>query len=228
MRRLLVLLLLLPLAACGASAKPTQTPAQVMAAAKQTLDSTSGLHFTLTGRDVPKTGSVVLSAEGDLTRQPAFDGTITVRLMGLTPKVPVRSVDGVVWAQIPLTTGWSKINPADYGVPDPAKLLGAHGGISDLLTHTTKLQQGKSVRGGTDNKDILTTYTGTVPGAMAHGLISSATGDLQASYTVDVRSKGATQLRSAVLTGDFYGDGGHETYTVLLDSYGLKKTIQAP
>lgn len=229
MRRALLLpvVLLIPivaLAACGGSSDTGRTPAQVMAAAKRKLDATSGIHFTLSGKDVPKSGSVVLAAEGDLTRAPAFDGTLTVRLMGLTPKVPVRSVGGTVWAKIPLTIGWTKIDPADYGVPDPAALLRPSGGISDLLTHTTHLAKGKSVRGGKDNRQILTSYTGTLPGRFATTLLSSATGDLSATYTVDDHD----QLSSAVLVGDFYGDGAKETYTVTVSDYGLKKTITQP
>lgn len=227
-RRLLIVLLLLAfpltLTACGGSKQATRTPAEVMAAVKAKFDATSGVHFTLAGANVPKSGSAVLSAEGDLTRAPAFDGTITVRLMGLTPKVPVRSVGGSVWAQIPLTTGWTKIKPSDYGVPDPADLIAPTGGLSSMLTHTTVLTHGKSVRGGKDNKEILTSYTGTLPGQQAKALLTSIHGDLKATYTVT----DSDELRTAVLTGDFYGDGHHETYTVTVSDYGLTKHIKAP
>ena len=34
--------------------------------------------------------------------------------------MPVVAVDGKVYAQLPLTTGYQDIDPAEYGAPDPA------------------------------------------------------------------------------------------------------------
>lgn len=229
MRRALVLALVLPalaLTGCGGSQpqQTTRTPAQEMAAVKAKFDATSGVHFTLTGKGVPTSGTRVFGAEGDLTRAPAFDGTITVHVMGITTDVPVRSVGGTVWAQIPLTTGWSKIDPATYGVPDPAALISPSGGLSTMLTKTSGLKRGKSLRGGPGNRQILTSYTGTLSGDLAKVLLSSVKGDLAATYTVT----DTDELSSAVLTGDFYGDGKTETYTVTVSDYGLHKTITKP
>jgi lipoprotein LprG len=216
----------LALTGCGGSSskQTTRTPGEVMTAVKVKLDKTSGVHFVLTGKDVPTSGTRVFGAQGDLTRAPAFDGTITVHVMGITTDVPVRSVGGSVWAQIPLTTGWSKIDPATYGVPDPATLLSPTDGLSTMLINTRELKRGKSVRGGPDNKQVLTTYAGTLPGQLGKALLSSVQGDLAASYTVSDDD----ELSSAVLTGDFYGDGKTETYTVTVSDYGLHKTITKP
>lgn len=228
MRRSVLLLAAaaLALTGCGGSStkQTTRTPAQEMAAVKAKFDKTSGVHFVLTGKDVPASGTRVFGAEGDLTRAPAFDGKVTVHVMGITTDVPVRSVGGAVWAQIPLTTGWSKIDPATYGVPDPAALISPTNGLSTMLTKTTGLQRGKSVRGGEGNRQILTTYTGTLNGDLAKALLTSIKGDLAATYTVT----DTDELSSAVLTGDFYGDGKTETYTVTVSGYGLNKTITQP
>ena len=66
--------------------------------------------------------------------------------------------------QLPLTPGWQEIDPADYGAPDPAQLMSPDQGFSSLLTATTGVEKGDSVRGGTNNSEVLTEYTGTVSG----------------------------------------------------------------
>ena len=56
--------------------------------------------------------------------------------------MPVRAVDGKVYAQIPLTPGWSDVDPADYGAPDPAQLISADDGFPSILAATTDLEEG--------------------------------------------------------------------------------------
>jgi lipoprotein LprG len=201
-----------------------QTPQDALAAAKKTLDDTSGVHFTLDSKDVSGSTTGLLSAEGVLTHAPAFDGSIVVQLAGLKPEVPVVAVDGKVYAQLPLTTGWQEIDPSDYGAPDPAALMGTDDGLSSMLTATTGVEKGDSVRGGEGNKEVLTTYTGTLPSSAAKVILPSVTGDVDATYTVTDDD----ELRQAVLTGDFYGTGSDETYTVTVDEYGTEKDITAP
>ena len=75
------------------------------------------------------------------------------------------AVDGKVYAQIPLTPGWQDVDPAEYGAPDPAQLMSTDGRLlRRCCRHTTDLEKGESVRGGADNKEVLTEYTGTVAG----------------------------------------------------------------
>ena len=123
---------------------------------------------------------------------PAFDGTLTVVISAGSFPVPVRSVDGKVYAQMPLTLrAGRRSSPADYGAPDPAQLISADNGIPAILAATTGLKKGGQVRGGPDNKEVLTTYSGTVPGdAVAH-LIPGATGDFDATYGITVRRRAA-------------------------------------
>lgn len=208
----------------GSHKAAEQAPEQVMAAAKKTLDETSGVTFALDSKDVDASTNGLLSAKGVLTHAPAFDGSIVVQLAGLKPEVPVVAVDGKVYAQLPLTTGWQDINPADYGAPDPAALMSPDHGLSSMLTSTTGLTKGDTVRGGAGNKEILTSYHGTVPADSAKVILPRVTGDVDATYTVTDND----ELRQAVLTGDFYGDGKTETYTVTVDDYGTQKDIKAP
>ena len=212
------------LAGCGGSSAPDESPAEALASAKKALDSTSGVQLSLAGKDLPRS-NVLAAAEGTLTHAPAFDGTITVHVLGASAKVPVIAVGGDVYAKLPLTTSWQTIDPADYGVPDPASLISPETGISNLLTATEHPKAGDSVRGGKDNKEVLTTYTGTLPQTAVASIISSASGTFDVSYTIGAHH----ELSQAVLTGRFYGDGEQaSTYTVTLDEYGTDKTITRP
>ena len=99
------------------------------------------------------------------THAPAFEGTINVVLSGQAVDVPVIAVDGKVYAKLPLTPGLARIDPADYGAPDPAQLIDRRRGLLRAARQPTEPSRtGDSVRGGADNNEILTDYTGTIPG----------------------------------------------------------------
>lgn len=227
--RLLVaplLLSALALAGCSGddtSSEPEADPTERLAAAKEALDETSGVRITLTTDDLSEGVDGLLRAEGYGTHDPAFDGEIVVRYAGIEPTVPVVAVDGTVYAQVPLTTGWSEVDPAEYGAPDPAGLMDTDDGFSSVLTATEGVEEGEQVRGGEDNRDVLTTISGTVAGDVVAGIIPSAEGDFDASYTLTDED----ELRSMVLTGDFYG-AGSMTYTITFDDYGAEPSITAP
>jgi lipoprotein LprG len=217
------------LTACGGSddsggGGSDATPEEVFAAAKTNLDETSGVDLTLSTKDLPDGVTGVEKADGVGTHAPAFEGTITVVLSGQAFEVPVVAVDDKVYAQVPLTTGWQDIDPSEYGAPDPAQLMSTDTGFSSLLPATTDVEKGDSVRGGTDNKEILTEYTGTVPGDTVKNIIPTASGDFEATYTITDDD----ELRSARLTGVFYPDSESMTYTVTFDDYGTDKDITAP
>ncbi|KQW53217.1 hypothetical protein ASC77_02675 [Nocardioides sp. Root1257] len=200
------------------------TPDEVFAAAKTNLDETSGVSLTLDTKDLPDGVTGVETAEGVGTHAPAFDGTITVVLSGQAFQVPVIAVDDKVYAQIPLTTGWQDIDPADYGAPDPARLMSPDTGFSSLLPATTDVEQGDSVRGGADNKEVLTEYSGTVGADTMKNIIPTASGDFDVTYTITDDD----ELRSAKLTGVFYKNSESMTYTVTFEDYGTDKDIKAP
>jgi lipoprotein LprG len=147
-----------------------------------------------------------------------------VVLSGQDFEVPVVAVDDKVYVQLPLTPGWQDIDPADYGAPDPAQLMSADAGFSALLPATTDLEEGDSVRGGKDNKEVLTEYSGTVSSSAVENVIPTATGDFDVAYTVTDDG----ELREATLTGDFYDSGDSMTYTVDFDDYGTETDIKAP
>jgi lipoprotein LprG len=217
---------LLVLTGCTEDAAPAEgeSPEDVLAQAKQVLDDTSGIRLSLDADELPPGVSAVSGAEGVGTHAPAFDGTLDVVLAGSEFEVPVIAVDGTVYAQVPLVPGWQDVDPAEYGAPDPAQLMSTDAGFSSLLTQTAGLEEGESVRGGENNDEVLTEYTGTLPGTVVTNVIPSASGDFDATYTI---SDGG-ELRTVSLTGVFYPDTDPITYTIGFDDYGIEPDITAP
>jgi lipoprotein LprG len=202
-----------------------KSPQDVLDAAATTLTETSGVSLTLSTNDLPDGVSGITEADGIATNAPAFEGTITVIFAGQSVDVPVIAVDGVVYAQIPFATGWQDIDPGEYGAPDPARLINAETGFSSLLGVTSDLQEGETVRGGADNTEVLTTFTGTVPGTAVKKVIPSSSGE---SFDAEYLVSDDGELRQAVLTGVFYPKSTEMTYTVDFADYGTSKDIVAP
>ncbi len=201
-----------------------QTPEEVVATAQQKLTETSGVALTLSTDDLPEGINAIQKAVGVATDAPAFDGALTVLLTGQAFEVPVIAVDDVVCAQIPLTPGWSDVDPEEYGAPDPAGFLSPDDGFAAILGAATGLEKGDSVRGGANNDEILTTYSGSVPGKVVDKVIPGASGDFDLS--TQITDDG--ELREMDLTGVFYSGADPNTYTVGFDDYGTTKDVQAP
>ncbi len=209
----------------GPAAPSERSTEQVLAAAKQQLDDTSGLRISLTTKDLPEGVSGITSANGVATRAPAFDGTVGVVFGGASVDVPVIAVGGTVYGQLPLTTGWSQIDLAEYGAPDPAGFVSPESGFSSLLPVTTDVVKGGSVRGGKDNAETLTEYTGTTPGTAMKKVIPSSSGE---SFAAVYALTDTDELRTASFTGVFYPDSASMTYTVDFTDYGTTQEIAAP
>ena len=222
-----VLMALPGLAACSGEDSPAEegpSPDEVLAEASTKLAETSGVDLTLSTPALPDGVSGIAKATGTVTSAPAFDGSITVVFAGQTVDVPVIAVDDTVYAQLPFTPGWNKVNPKEYGAPDPSGLVGEDG-FAGLLGLTEDAQAGESVRGGADNSEILTTYSGTVPGDAMDAVIPSSSGD---SFDVEWQVTDDGELRKATLTGVFYPHTEPMTYTVEFADYGTEKEITAP
>ena len=223
-----VLLALPALVACSGddseAAAEGKTPEEVLAEASDRLTGTSGVDLTLSTPALPEGVSGITRADGTVTDAPAFDGSITVVFAGQTVDVPVIAVDDTVYAQLPFAPGWNKVNPKEYGAPDPSGLVGPDG-FAGLLTLTESPAEGESVRGGTDNSEVLTTYTGTVPGDAMDAVIPSSSGD---SFDVEWQVTDDGELRTATLTGVFYPRAEPMTYTVEFADYDSELEITAP
>jgi lipoprotein LprG len=199
---------------------------EALAAAKKSLDETSGVNISLATEDLPNGVTGITSAEGTGVHPSAFEGTFKLSVSGLPADAEVIAVDGTTYAKNSLLLpDWTPIDPSDYGAPDPAKLMDPDDGFSGLLAAAEDVQAGDSVRGGEDNKEIFTEYTGTISSDAVEALIPTAEGDFDFTYTISDDD----ELREAVLKGAFYGeDEGEVTYTLNLDDYGTEKEITAP
>ncbi len=223
----LIGLLGISMTACSGDDEPVSSgkdPDEVMELAKTTIDDTSGLSISLKTDNLPDGVTGIVAAEGVGTHAPAFEGNITVLLLGNSVEVPVIAVDDDVYVVLPLTSDYQTIDPGEYGAPNPALLMSPDSGFSSLLPATTDLEEGDSVRGGEDNKEVLTEYTGTVPGSAVANVIPSADGDFDVTYSINADG----ELREAVITGVFYPDSDEMTYTLGFDDYGTEQDITAP
>lgn len=221
--------LALSLSACSgddssSSAGDDTSPQEVMEQAKATLDETSGVQITLEADNLTASTGI-RRATGVGVPPGSFEGDFDLSANGIPATAEVIAVDGTVYAKNSLLIpDWTAIDPAQFGAPDPGRLMGPDAGFSSLLTSTTDLERGDQVRGGADNDEVLTSYSGSVPGDVVANIVPSASGDFDASYTISDDG----ELREATLTGVFYEDDGEMTYTITFDDYGTEKDITAP
>ncbi|GAB3264842.1 LppX_LprAFG lipoprotein [Nocardioides dilutus] len=227
----LVAALVLAAAGCTEDAKAggadadDPTPEEVLALAKTTLDETPGVTISLSTDEVPSGVTGIKSATGLGAHPAAFEGEFELSVNGLPATAEVIAVDGVTYAKNSLLLpDWTQIDPDDYGAPDPATLMEPDGGFSGLISALTDVEEGDSVRGGQDNREIFTEYTGTIPSTAVEALIPTASGDFEATLTISEDG----ELRRAELSGVFYDEADELTYTLTLDDYGTEAEITAP
>jgi lipoprotein LprG len=217
-------LLLVTGTACSSGGDDSgQSAAEVLKGAKQQLDDTSGVAVSLTTKELPDGVDGVLQAVGTGTHAPAFEGDVTVLLNSLTVKVPLVAVGETVWAKLPFTTSYREIDPGDYGAPNPAVLLDPKNGISAWLVDAEKPTEGDQTR---DGEQVLTTYTGSLPGDSVAAVIPSADQKSDFSATFEVDQDG--RLHRAEVVGPFYAGESDVDYTIELSGYGTDKEITKP
>jgi len=221
-----LLVALAPLTACGGGdkAQPAgQSVKQLLAAAKQKFDAAPSVHLSLSTDSTPTSGNAVLGADGTLTRQPAFKGTVKVVLSGFNADVPVVAVNGKVYAKLPLTPKYAEINPSEYSAPDPADFADPSKGISGLLLALRDPQKLGDSRQG---KLVLHRASGTLSGEQVAPIIPSA--DPNGTYKTVVGIDDQDRIVTLDVTGEFFSGGGDETYKLAFDDYGKSVKITAP
>ncbi|MCW2786991.1 MAG: hypothetical protein JWP74_3508 [Marmoricola sp.] len=216
------------LAGCGGSSGGSTSGggaavAAALAKAKKNFDAASSVHLTMTTKATPTSGDAVLGADGTLTHQPAFEGNVKVHISGLTANVPIVSLNGKVHAKLPLTTSYTVINPGEYGAPDPADFADRSHGISGLLLKLTGATKTGQSRNG---KTVVTTYAGTLTGALVKPIIPSANGTGTYKTVVGIDDQGV--LTTLSVTGDFFASSGAVTYDLVFSDYNKNVTISTP
>ena len=196
----------------------------VLDRAKATLDAASSLRFAVTTPDPPAGAASLVSASGVAARPDKFQGDFKVSLGGATATVAVVSVGGTVYAKLPFAGGFQQVDPAQFGVADPGRLLDPSSGVSNLLTKAQNPKLGSKSRVGSE---VVQRVSATIPGeAIAQILVSAdATAPVEATFAV---VDGTDQLREAVVKGPFFRTGLTSTLTILLDRYGEPVEISAP
>jgi lipoprotein LprG len=222
----LVLALLLvaapALAACSGGSE--ESAPDLLAHAKHTLDAAKTAHFVLGSDGAPDTGTVLTGGEGDIARPASFEGTLKVQVAGSAVDLKVVSVNGTVYAQLPFTTTYSVVDPAQFGFGDPGALLDPDTGISQLLAQAESAKLGEEKRLG---GDVVREVTARIPGELVARILTSK----DPSKPVDARFSivpKSGELRRAELTGPFYEAGSDATFTVQLSDFGADVQITAP
>ena len=223
----LVLLAVPGLTACGGGEEDAGDPAaatELLEQAKETLDGTESLHFVLSSENAPDTGTELVGGEGDIARPASFQGTLNVLAMGSTLDLAVVSVDGTVYAQLPFASGYSVVDPAQFGFGDPGALIDPETGISQLLASAESAELGEERR---VDGDVVREVTAELPGELVEQILTSEdpTRAVRARFSIAEESG---ELLRAELTGPFFTATDDATYTLELSDYGADVEITAP
>jgi hypothetical protein len=219
----LALLAVPALVGCGGD-EPTESATDLLDRAKQTLDEASSAHFVLASDGAPETGTLLVGGEGDIARPSAFEGTLQVLAMGSTLDLEVVSVDGTVYAQLPFTTGFSVVDPAQFGFGDPGALLDPETGISQLLAEATSAELGEERR---VDGEVVREVSAELPGELVEQILTSADPSRPVAATFSVAADSG-ELRRAELTGPFFDADADATFTLELSDFGADVEITAP
>ncbi|HET9731800.1 MAG TPA: LppX_LprAFG lipoprotein [Acidimicrobiales bacterium] len=210
------------LGACGSSAPRTSAPV-LLQKAKAKVDASPSVHFVLTSTNVSLSGTNLVSGQGDLARPSSLKGTFAVAVSGFTANVKVASVGGVFEAQLPFAAHYSKTNPSNFGLTDPAELLDPQRGLTKLLTLAQNPRLGPTRR---DGGELLDTVSYTVPGTSIPVLPdANPSQPVQLTVAVDPSSY---ELRSVTLVGPLTSARSDSTYVVTLTNYGERVNITLP
>ena len=225
LRILVTALTLTVLAGCsGGSGEPQADSSALLTAARASLDGTSSVHFSLTSTNVPTDGTRLVSGQGVVARPNAFQGELGVLLNGSKVSIDLVSAGGTVYAQLPFSTGFQVVDPATFGLSDPANLIDSSTGITRMFGELTGITDKGQQRVG---DDVVTELDGSLPGALVKDLLTSADPAQPVQAQLYITTSGR-QLRRAVLTGPFFAKDQASTFDILLDKYGAPVTITAP
>jgi hypothetical protein len=223
-RMLLTLLLVAGPGLAACSGGPEESAPDLLARAKTVLDEARSVHFVLSSEDAPETGTGLLGGDGDVLRPAAFEGTLQVLVAGSSVDVEIISVDDTVYAQLPFTSAFSVVDPAEFGVGDPADLLDTEAGISQFLEFAESPRLGDERR---VDGEVVREVTGHIPGDLVEQVLTSQdpSQPVEAAFAIATDSG---ELRRARLTGPFFTADENATYIIELSDFGADVEITAP
>ena len=216
----------LVLAGCSGSSDSKTDPSKLaarLATAKKTLDESETINISLSTGKLPSGVTGLLSAKGVGNHTPSFKGKVVLITGGTSLGADVIALGGKVYAKTSFSPIYLTIDPASLKAPDPASLLDANSGITQILVKTQKLSDGGKSR---DGSDVLTTIKGSLPGSVVRTIIPSA--DAAKNFAITYRLDAKDVLRDVTLVGKFYPDGGNVTYTVKLTTSDAPVSISKP
>jgi hypothetical protein len=221
----LALLAVPVLTACsGDDATEADSAADLLAHAKHTLDEADSVHFVLDSEGAPDAGTALVGGEGDIARPAAFDGTLKVLAMGSTLDLAVVSVDGTVYAQLPFTSGFSVVDPAQFGFGDPGALIDPGTGISQLLAEAESAELGEERR---VDGEVVREVTADLPGELVDQVLASEDPARAVRARFSIAEESGELLR-AELTGPFFAAEDDATYILELSDFGADVEITPP
>jgi hypothetical protein len=208
------------LTACGGS--PVD-PNGLLTKAKQVIDGSQSVHFTLSSSSVSGSGPLIVGGSGDLLRPDSFHGSLQVLDSGFTLNVDAVSVGGTFYVHLPISPGYQVTSPSDYGFADPGQLMDPNHGLSSLLLQCqgTALRDDDRLSG-----EQLHEVSCSLPGSVIARLLTDAQPSQPVSAKFGINGDSG-QLRRVVLTGPFY-TATSTTFTLIVDHYGESVTITAP
>ncbi|MBV9659835.1 MAG: LppX_LprAFG lipoprotein, partial [Acidimicrobiales bacterium] len=150
-------------------------------------------------------------------------GSFEVALKGFVVDVKVAAIHGVFEAELPFSTGYTKTDPANFGLHNPAELFDPATGLTKLLTlaDQPKLGATERIRG-----ELLDTVTYQVPGT-AIPVLPDADPSRPVTMTVAINPS-SYQLRVVTLVGRFTSATTDSTYTLTLSNYDEHVTVTLP
>lgn len=208
-------------AGCGSSG--SAKPETLLTKAKQKVDSTSAVHFTLTSKNVSGNGTNITGGEGDIARPNAIRGTFQVSLAGFHVSVKIIAAQGKFYAEAPFQTSYQPTDPKKYGIGNPALLIDPNVGLSSLLSN---IQSPKSEGQTRISGELLDKISGTVPGTKIPTALpdSDPSEPVQVSALINPKND---EVRQFILTGPLTSSTD-STFTVTLTDYGEPVHIDLP
>jgi hypothetical protein len=214
-------------AACsssGGSAGGSLSAPQLLAKSKAALDQSSAVHFELTSKGVSGSGLELTGGSGDIVRNPSsIQGSFEVTTSGVQVSIKVAAVGSTFEAQLPFTSGYTKTDPAKFGLTNPADLLNTQNGLSSLLAEAQNPALGPQQR---INGEVLDEVSFTVPGKSVPVIPDSAPSQ-PVQLTVGINPSNY-QLRTVTLVGPFTSSTSNSTFTVTLTRYNEQVTVTLP